>query len=183
MALYIPFDDMVEVNGQTIFSFLDAVSSIFQKKMMEILAKHHIVDLDKTKWYKQTDWLHAFKEIEETVGDHTLFSIGKAIPENAIFPPDIDSLEGALNSINIAYQTNHRGGEIGYYKLMSFDLDVRRASMKSYNPYPDEFDRGIITAVSRKFRPENTSKIVVNIDTSNPQRKKGADSTTYVITW
>jgi hypothetical protein len=59
-----------------------------------------------------------------------MFLIGKAIPEKAVLPPEIDSLEKALHSINMAYRMNHRGGEFGFYKLVSFDSAKRTATME-----------------------------------------------------
>jgi len=50
-----------------------------------------------------------------------LFAIGKAIPESAIFPPEIQGLEMGLSAIDIAYHMNHRGGEIGHYNLILYD--------------------------------------------------------------
>lgn len=48
---------------------------------------------------------------------------------------------------------NHRNGEIGYYKLISINLKANTAIMNCKNPYPCNFDRGIITTMARKFRP------------------------------
>ena len=79
--------------------------------------------------------------------------IGKAIPENADFPPEVDNLEKALGPIDVAYPMNHRGGETGHYKLVSYDEEKKEATMVCNNPYPSEFDRGIITTMLRKFKP------------------------------
>jgi hypothetical protein len=34
--------------------------------------------------------------------------IGKSIPENAQFPPEINSIEAGLQAIDVAYHMNHR---------------------------------------------------------------------------
>ena len=120
MAQFIPFEQQVQVNGQTILSVTNGVNKFFKAKMDEILIKYGIINPKADEWYSQESWLNAFKDISDTIGKHTLFSIGKAIPENADFPKEINNLETALNSINIAYHNNHKGGEIGYYKLISF---------------------------------------------------------------
>jgi len=40
--------------------------------------------------------LDTFREIADQVGPNTLYQIGVRIPENAAFPPEIDSIEKAL---------------------------------------------------------------------------------------
>jgi hypothetical protein len=182
MAQYIPFEASVEVNGNTISSFISAVPD-FTDIMLEVLSRHGIDHLQADQWYSQAAWLNAFREIGEEFGESTLFSIGLSIPENAQFPPELDSLEKALAGIDIAYHMNHRNGEIGYYRLVEFDPDTHTAMMECRNPYPSHFDRGIITAMVRKFKPLTSINISVELDTDKPSRLQGADSCTYRITW
>ncbi|HAS40353.1 MAG TPA: hypothetical protein DCS93_07730 [Microscillaceae bacterium] len=182
MAQYVPFEDGVEVNGQTVLAFVNALP-MFRDDMLEILRHHGIENPQEGEWYAQVLWLNAFREIGEKYGANTLFAIGKAIPENADFPPDIDDLEKALASINIAYHMNHRQGEIGYYKLVKFNQEDKLAIMECRNPYPSNFDRGIITTMARKFKSPQILMISVEVDTSKPSRLDGADVCTYRITW
>ncbi len=182
MAQFIPFESDVEVNGQTILSFVHALPSS-QETFYKILEDHGLSGLEPDGWFSQEKWLNAFKEIYETLGPHTLFMIGKAIPENAIFPSHIDTLEKALASINIAYHLNHRGGEIGYYKLLSYDKDARIAIMECKNPYPSDFDRGIIMTMLRKFLPKESVRHNVLLDPGKPSRLYGEDRCTYIVTW
>jgi hypothetical protein len=130
-------------------------------------------------WYSQKAWLDSFKEIDEKYGSNTLFEIGKAIPANAKFPPEIDNVEKALGAIDIAYHMNHRNGEIGFYKLVSYDESKKTLYMHCKNPYACEFDRGIITTMARKFKTGAT----VTLDTSKPSRKDGADDSWYIVTY
>ncbi|OJJ14014.1 hypothetical protein BKI52_44800 [marine bacterium AO1-C] len=182
MAQYVPFEDGVEVNGQTVLAFVNALP-MFRDDMLGILQRHGIENPQEGEWYEQVCWLNAFKEIGEKYGANTLFAIGKAIPENADFPPDINTLEKALASIDVAYHMNHRQGEIGYYKLVKFNEEDKLAIMECRNPYPSNFDRGIITTMARKFKPPRVLMINVAIDTSKPSRLDGADVCTYRITW
>lgn len=182
MAQYVPFEDGVEVNGQTVLAFANALP-MFRDDMINILAQYGIQDPKEGEWYAQADWLNAFKEIGEEYGANTLFAIGKAIPENADFPPDIDTLEKALGAIDVAYHMNHRNGEIGYYKLAKFNEEDKLAVVECRNPYPSNFDRGIITTMARKFKPPHILMIAVELDTSKPSRLDGADLCTYRISW
>jgi hypothetical protein len=182
MAQFKPFAPNVLVNGQTVLSVITALSN-GQDTRTEILLRNGIKNPNAQEWYPLEAYLNAFKEISENVGPSTLFSIGKAIPENAKFPPQIDSLEKALTAIDVAYKMNHKGGDIGYYKLVSFNAKEKKAVMECKNPYPSEFDRGIITTMVRKFRPANAIRSDVTLDTTQPSRIGGAESCTYKIEW
>jgi hypothetical protein len=182
MAQFVPFQDGVEVNGQTVLAIVNALEA-GQATRFKILQKHGIINPHANEWYSQKAWLEAFKEISEELGEYTLFAIGEAIPENAIFPPEIDSLEKALSSIDVAYHINHRGGEIGHYTLADFNYENRRAIMVCNNPYPSEFDKGIISTMVRKFVPSTSFIYDVQLDPAKETRLHGADSCTYIITW
>lgn len=181
MAEYKAFQEGVEVNGQSILSIVKALST-GQEIRLEILKKYGI-DPKPDKWYSQQAWLDAFKEISTVLGDHTVFLIGTSLPDNAKFPPHINNIETALNSIDKAYHMNHQGGEIGHYKLIEFDEINKSAIMTCNNPYPSEFDRGIITAMVRKFRPQNSIRADIILDTTKKTRRRGGESCTFNIAW
>lgn len=85
-----------------------------------------------------------------------------------------------MTTIDFAYHANHRGGEIGNYRYEK--KDEQSGVIVCTNPYPDEFDKGIITAMCRKFIANITS-INVTIDPNAPSRTKGGDSTTFLVSW
>jgi len=182
MAQFKAFAPNVQVLGQTILSIVTAVPS-GQEERKQILAKNGIASIQTDKWYSQEAYLNAFKEIADSIGPSTLFAIGKAVPENAKFPPQIDSLEKALNAVDMAYKMNHKGGDIGFYKVTSFDDKQRTATVECKNPYPSEFDRGLFTTMLRRFKPVNSIKYDVVLDTTKPTRIAGADSCTFKIIW
>jgi hypothetical protein len=176
MAQFKALAQGVEVNGETVLSILDGMGS-FESIGRKMLTACGIVDPKPGQWYKQQDWLDAFRQIAEKVGDSTLFEIGKKIPENAQFPPEIDAVEKAIGAIDVAYHMNHRSGEIGHY---SFALvGPREGRMVCDNPYPTEFDRGIIEAMALKFVPY----VDVAVDAARSSRKRGGNADTYTVTW
>lgn len=183
MAQFVPFADNVEVNGETVSAIINGFPENLIPIAIRILNEHGINNPVPGKWYSQKNWLDAFKEFSDKFGSNTLFEIGKAIPANAKFPDNIDSIEKALHSINEAYQMNHRGGDIGYYKLVEFNAVEKRALMQCMNPYPCDFDRGIITTMARKFRPQDSVFPEAVLDTSKPSRKKGDDESWYIVSW
>ena len=109
-----------------------------------------------------------------------LVGIGMKIPETAIFPPGIDSIETGLKSIDMAYHMNHRGGEIGVYQTTV--VGDQQIDVLCQNPYPDNFDYGIIYGMAQRFRPQGYSVNVYH-DNLAPCREHGADSCLYHVKW
>ncbi len=177
MAQYQARNPKVEVLGAAVMSFVDALS-YRKQEALAILARHSINDPHADTWYTQQDWLDAFKEIAEEFGPHTLYTIGTKINENAVFPPNIETLEQAFTSIDVAYHQNHRNGDIGSY---DFHEDAQgQMFFECNNPYPCEFDRGIIEGIGRKFI-EPGHFLVVRHDDDKPCRDHGAESCHYTI--
>lgn len=179
MASYKALSPKVEVNGETILSVVNGVAA--KDFARNILASCGIQEPAPGKWYPQQAWLDAFQKIATNVGPRTLFLIGQQIPASAKWPPGVDTLEKALASVDVAYHMNHRFGEIGNYKFEK--VADKKLQMVCDNPYPCEFDKGIITAVARQFRPAGVLQVNVAHDDTKPCREKGANSCTYVISW
>lgn len=179
MAQFKAFSSSVEVNGESVFSIVDGMGAFKQTALM-ILAQNNIDNPKPGDWFKQQDWLNAFQSISDKIGDEILYSIGVKIPENAQFPPDIDNIEKALSAIDVAYHMNHRNGEIGHYNFEK--VGANKAKLVCDNPYPCHFDRGIIEAMAKRFKPAGSS-VTVQHDDSAPCRKNGGDSCTYNVAW
>lgn len=169
----------VEVCGAAVLSVVEGMD-LARTMALRILKAHGITDPTKESWHSQQAWLDAFKEIAENVGPATLRRIGTMIPETALWPPTVRTVADALASIDVAYHMNHRGGEIGHYAFRK--TGVKSGEMVCGNPYPCEFDFGIVEATARKFAPPGVPTFVKH-DDSQPCRRKGADSCTYRITW
>ncbi len=192
------FEKGIEVNGQTVYAIMDGFSnykSIAAKYLLEVgigTDKRGDIEIIADAWYSQEAWLKAFENIAKRIGDTILYQIGLTIPKNAIFPPWITDIHSAVQSIDIAYHLNHRKngrvlfdpdtremldgiGHYGYEKVEDRNQIVSTCE----NPYPCDFDRGIITTMAKKFQPH----AVITHDNTKPCRKKGEESCTYVITW
>jgi hypothetical protein len=179
MAMFKAISANAEVNGQTVLAVVDGMG-VFKGQAMTILKEHGIADPQPNKWYSQQAWLDAFKTISEKLGPSTLFQIGKKIPENAVFPPEINTIESGLAAIDIAYHMNNRGGEIGRYAFKG--NGGKSGTMECDNPFPCDFDRGIITAMATRFAPKGSMPKVQHDDTK-ACRKTGGNSCTYKISW
>jgi hypothetical protein len=179
MAQFKAFAPGVKVNGQTVLSAVAAMK-VFKDVALQVLAENGISDPKPGQWYPQQSWLNALKVIAESVGESTIGQIGKRTLENADWPPGTNSIEKALASIEVAYHMNHRGDKTGRYNFEK--TGDRSAKVICNNPYPCDFDRGIIEAIAKEFGPRD-SLVAVKHDDSQACRKKGADSCTYLISW
>jgi hypothetical protein len=189
MAQFIAFRSGIEVSGHPA-AFLSA-SGRFAPAVRRILIDHGMLHLGPEDWHPMQSWLDALREIAALVGENTLFMIGKKVPDVATMPSGMDSLEAALRLTDVAYHLHHRlDGEvlidkqtgavregIGHYLLQS--SGARQAVMVCSNPYPSEFDRGLLTGLARKFKPAAT----VSLDETRPTRKDGTDECTYILRW
>ena len=67
---------------------------------------------------------------------------------------------------------------IGHYGFEKVANEAKIVSVCE-NPYPCDFDRGIITAMARRL----AKQALVTHDDTKPCRKLEGDSCTYVVTW
>lgn len=179
MAQFIPFAQNVEVHGKTVLLVIETMGH-FKRIALQILEKYGITEIREDVWVSQSAYLEVFQEIYAKIGSKTLKIIGKQVPEKVIWPPNIQTIEEALQSIDVAYHMNHRGGEIGTYQFKS--TGARTATMVCYTPYPCPFDYGIIEGTAMKFAPKN-ARVVVKHDDAQPCRMNGGETCAYCISW
>ncbi|MCP4659231.1 MAG: hypothetical protein GY856_27795 [bacterium] len=179
MAQFEAFDPQVEVIGRSVQIVIDTMG-LFERMAREIFEKHGIVDVTDDGWYSQQAYLDVYREIYEKVGPNTMKMVGRQVPERALWPPDIATVEEALRSMDAAYHMNHRGGEIGHYRYEK--TGNRIARMVCHNPYPCPFDEGIIEAAIIKFAPRG-ARVSVTHDEEHGCRLRGDESCTYDVSW
>lgn len=190
MTQSMAFDPDVECTGQALITLVN-VAGRYAPLLRKIIAKHGIEGLAVDRWYPLSPWLDALREVEASLGEHTLFNFGKKSPEGVRWPGGISTIHAALASVDVAYHMNHRlHGQvmfdqatstmkegIGHYHV-HHDGD-RAAIMVCENPYPSNLDRGIITGIARQFKRDAE---VIQDDT-RPSRKRGGESCTYIVKW
>jgi hypothetical protein len=192
------FDSGVEVFGANVGAFVDAFK-LFPSVILKCLVKHGIgtmsgqnVEIDKGRWYSQEAWLAAWEEIATTVGPRACFQIGRQVPRHAVFPPSITDISAAIASIDVAYHMNHRkNGKVMFDAatgqkakgIGNYGFEPVRGERKiksvCENPYPCDFDRGLLTEVATKFETQAR----VSHDDNAPCRSNGANSCTYLVSW
>ncbi|MDD4962655.1 MAG: hypothetical protein PHI11_01910 [Gallionella sp.] len=183
MAQFIAFDKNAEGLGIGVVTCISAFPEYARPHVERLLVENNLVNVAPEKWFKVQGLLDVLKEISTNYGPNTLFHIGVTVFERFALPPHITDLESALKLIAVAYREHHRNGRIGYVELRSFDVQAKKAVIEYCNPYPCHFERGIVTACARKYKPQDAHFIDVQLDKDKPSRLDGADSSFYVITW
>jgi len=170
----------VEVYGRSVQALVNAMEFL-KLRAQRVLASHGIQNLEPEKWYPMQNVLSSFEDILKQVGPHTTRAIGHALPKNAAFPPHIDSFESALLSLDQAYRMNHRGsGDIGSYRV--HNGGNRTSTVVCDNPYPCEFDQGIMEALYDRFPTKGSFRLRIEHDPAGC-RAKGAHACTYHLKW
>lgn len=186
MAEFQSFEPGVEVSGEVVAAFVAGFPQEVQRAGLDALAQHGIPDPKAGEFYLLQKLLDAMKEISGLYSHEMLYRVGKEIALHAKLPPDIDSLEKCLASIDIAYHMNHRSGNIGNYNYVPPENNshsMNKAKMICPNPYPCSFDLGCIEGFAQRFKPPQCVDVVVRHDDSQPCRRHGGDACTFVIAW
>jgi hypothetical protein len=189
----------IEINGTFVETFVEAFK-VFPSVGLRRLVTNGIGTMntkgqfviDRLAWYPLENWLAAHNDIAESVGTRALFQVGQAVPKNAVLPPTVKDIHSSIAAADVGYHLAHRKngkpmfdpatgqtatgiGSYGYRPIPG----ERRIVSVCENPYPCDFDRGILTALATRF--ERLAR--VQHDDSAPCRKKGATSCTYTISW
>lgn len=176
MGQFEPFDEGVEVNGQTVLAVVDGVPDPFRDRAHAILAASGIEDPQPNEWYPQEAWLAAFEEIWTDVGDATLRGIGRAVPEQADWPGDVETAKEGLESIDRAHNMNHRGGDVGFYQAEQLARDLVEVTCKT--PYPCAFDQGVVQGAAEAFDDVGLPRVT---ETSARCRDEGGEKCVYEV--
>ena len=172
----------VEISGRTLVGILGGLEAAgaHRDEAVALLAKSGVLDPQPEGWYPQQAILTVLGEAAKRWGPGALRSAGRAVPLTARFPPELESLERALLTLDIAYQVNHRGGRIGHYsckpvgpKQMEFFCD---------NPYGCEFDLGIFETILDLHAPAGTNPRLEHAPGTGC-RREGGRACFFRIAW
>lgn len=171
-----------EVSGNFVQAIQQAVPS-YESRIKLIFSKYLIEFPESEKWYPLQDILQVYREISMQFGPHLLFSIGKYLSKTNPLAEGFQNLETALLNLDNMQRYHHRGGEVGYYKLLNYSPEKKEAKLECRNPYPCYVDRGILTYLAIKYKPADSSLILVELDTNRPNRLAGGEVSFYNILW
>lgn len=182
MPQFIAFSPTAEIWGGSLLSMVEGLTAagIPEDAVLALLAKGGILEPVVEGWYPQQSLLDALRAAGERFGEAVLRAAGRAVPSRSKFPPEVDSLDRALLTLDLAYQVNHRGGRIGHYACKR--LGHRRMELFCDNPYGCELDQGILeTLVARHLGV--SAPLRLRHAPKTPCRKDGGRACIYHLEW
>jgi hypothetical protein len=178
MAEFIAFDLNSEVAGPFVIATFEAMRRI-GVNVRPFLEKHSLDTVKPDTWVNLQKFLDLLKDIKENSGNFfSLISLGKIAPEVSDLS-HIKSIKDIFEFLNTGYLMSHRGGDIGEY-ITEF-LGEHHIRITARNPYPSDFDYGLLWGAAKMFAPESSFVKVVRAE--SPCRLKGNDRCIYDITW
>ena len=175
MAEFIAFHPDNESLGA---AFLGMLHVMQYRGIDQLLEKHGLSEIKADEWYPQQKELDILQEINLTMD---FVAIGMKIPDFVEYGVEVKTLEDALTFLDDGYKYNHRGPDVGGF---NYKWKGKRAiQLTCHTPYPSDLDYGIIYRLVQKYHPADVAVFSVLRDMSAPNRKYGADTDTFNITW
>lgn len=165
----------VEVDARAVQIVLSGI--VLRGVGVELLRRAGIDPNAQVRWHPWQAWLNVFRTISEKLGPDTLYSIGYRVPYVIEFPAqEMRDVPSALRAIDVAYHHAHRNGEIGCYEFT--ELGVGSWIVRCSNPYPCDFDLGIIQSLVERYR----GTLLYSVHhVSGPCRKLGGSECRYQV--
>lgn len=166
--------------NRTLGASIMGVTNAMGEDVAAILQKHGLAKLTPDKWYPQQDYLNVYNDIfEQRVNVmHNLVAIGMKTVDEAVFPPDIQTLQDALMAMDVYYHLNNEDKDGGW----QVELHQNQAICTSTTPFPTDFEYGILYALVRRFQPENHT-FIVKYDGERPEKTGPDNPCRYIVTW
>lgn len=176
MAQFVAFDKNAKASGRGLVVMVKGIRLVKNEaETTELLQKYNLYPLLDTEWYLQQDVLDILRELNQTAD---LVALGMSMPEPELFP-ELRTIPDALNMLNIAYQMDHQGENVGEYRFLHTGHHIGR--MNCHTPYPADFDFGLLYAILKHYQSEDM--MYIDWDRSRKNRKDGADSCEFILEW
>jgi hypothetical protein len=159
-------DPKAQVRAANVRATIDAFRLV--PIMGERLIRKHklkLADLRPDNYVNVQRWLNALREVQQELGGERLRAVGRAIIENADFPPDFVDAETMLMASNDIYQMNHRG-DVGQYVVKRLPHGIIRVDCET--PYPRMFEWGVIEGMTKNTKYKHPGKFRVDFKDGPP---------------
>ena len=182
MPQFKAFSPDVEIWGGSLLAMVDGLAraGMPRDEALALLGRAGVLDPEREGWYSHQALLDTLKEAWGRYGEAALRSAGRAVPVGSRFPPEVETLERALLTLDIAYQVNHRGGRIGHYTCKP--LAPRRMEIYCDNPYGCELDLGILETLLAHHAPAGSPPSLSH-RAGTGCRKQGHRACVYHVEW
>lgn len=170
---------MNETRGSAIAA---AIEVIGYERLVRVLYRHGLANLQRDAWYPQQTELDLLRDMYHQ-SEVTMIAVGMALADSVIFASSsMRTLRDALLRLNDAYQSIHRGYDVGSYALQM--KSEREAILTCRTPYPADLEYGLLCRLAQKLRTPDTANFrLQRIDTTSGYEGDENDHATFHLTW
>lgn len=124
------------------------------QRVNPILDKYGLLNPSTKAWHAHRDVVQMIHEVASGNNDCDLYATG-AIVQACFGLSDVTGgVDMALAAVDDYYQSTHRGPDAGGYQLLKWKCGT--ISVTCNNPYPCDFDRGMLESLVKRFAPPGT---------------------------
>ncbi|GIK65125.1 MAG: hypothetical protein BroJett018_29190 [Chloroflexota bacterium] len=166
--------------GAVVNSILfDEIKPFFEKSMHAY--GYSSIEINENEWYPLQMLLDTYKEISQSGGGSPLLvSVGTKVIENAILPPEIDSIAKCVTLLRDISDLNLQNvpSEMNYQDIQ---VEPKRLSFIDNTVFPHDLIYGYVFGIARRFKVPGTHPTVERtyLNKENPD----AAGARYLITW
>ena len=145
---FMSFDPSAELSGMFILSF---IHSMWADDVIPLIKKHGFEEVEADAWYSQQAWLDFLTELYRLPDSlNRMVSVGLKVGDALPFPPEVNTLEQAMEFSSQAMDHLH-SGLWGSEKVEK--VSKKHVRVIAHTPYPDAATYGVYWAVAKRFPP------------------------------
>lgn len=134
-------------------------------------------------WHPLEPILEWLDRLLAEFGEEPVRLLGRRYLQQTRLPPRLESFERALQTLEITFHLNHRGGDVGVC-LFRF-RGPRQGELSIQSPYPCPFVVGLLEALGERFLPEGTPPLRIQRRDLPPQvgLEEGPPMLAFHLAW
>lgn len=169
-----------EVIGNSLRALMESMS-VMKVEAQRLLRAHGIADAQPGQWYPLLSVIRALDDVRTQVGPRTVRAIGHRVATYALVPTRPLLFTHLIAGSDSIYRSNHRGswGLGGYHPMGGTAASAR---LRCDNPYPCEFDQGLLEGFFERFTPPGSFRLRL-LHEPGGCRDQGGEACLYQLTW
>ncbi|TAF67502.1 MAG: hypothetical protein EAZ55_04070 [Cytophagales bacterium] len=128
--------------------------------------------------------MHSIWKLFEKMTPTQSFQVGKLFAQSLYFPARIQNFDAAVTHLHLHFRKMHRNRYAGYFQIHYIDIQKREIKIECCTPYPSYFNRGMLTALFKKYKQGNIEFFEVMPDPNHrPNQSNITQPDVYLIMW
>lgn len=173
-TLFVAPNDDAQSLGEPLISTLNALGD----SVKPIMKKHGLTDIQPDGYYPMQSYLNVLKEVLESDANASsqLVAIGRTAMLEATMPPEIDTLEKALGTLEPVYRIHHKVNQPGWDVVPQNDGSIH---LIDYTPMPPDLSYGVAYGLVERYA--NGQRFSVRYKDLKERNNPDAESVTFIL--